>query len=285
MTDRKGKDVTHLPRAVRKPPRLRRGIYLLPNLFTTAALFAGFYAVVVAMEGRFQNAAIAILVAMFLDGLDGRVARIMHAQTDFGKEYDSLSDMVSFGLAPALVVYQWGMIRLGDGSLVWTRIGWLAAFFYAVAAAMRLARFNSRAGRRSKKFFEGLPSPSAAGLVASSLWFGTQYAIDVNLALTAGFVVTVMSGALMVSNFRYYSFKDFNLTGRVRFTHLLMIPIIFMFIAVDPPLVLSLLFLGYALSGPIYELFRLRRRRKTGAARQAPGSPADEQAATGSDDQ
>ena len=152
-----------------RPVRLKRGIYLLPNLLTTAALFAGFYAVVVAMKGDFQAAAIAILTAGVLDGMDGRVARMTNTESDFGKEYDSLSDMVAFGLAPALVFYQWGLAHMPQGGVAWGRLGWIAAFFFTVTAALRLARFNSRTDASNPKFFEGLPSPSAAGLVASAM--------------------------------------------------------------------------------------------------------------------
>ena len=250
------------------PARLKRGIYLLPNLFTTAALFAGFYAVIVALRGEFQAAAIAILVAMVLDGMDGRVARMTNTESDFGKEYDSLSDMIAFGLAPGLVFYQWGLATLPGDSVVWSRLGWIAAFFFTVTAALRLARFNSRAGSKSTpaKFFEGLPSPSAAGLVASSIWLATEFNISTPTALATGYAATIVTGSLMVSNFHYYSFKDFNLGERVRFSRLLMIPLIFILIALNPPLVLTCLFATYACSGPIYTLWRRSRRRERAAS-------------------
>jgi len=242
-----------------RPVRLARGIYLLPNLFTTAALFAGFYAVIVAMRGDFESAAIGILVAMVLDGMDGRVARLTHTVSDFGKEYDSMSDMVSFGLAPALVVYQWGS-QLVEGLVpVWGRIGWLAAFFYTVAAALRLARFNSGPGSKNPAYFQGLPSPSAAGLVGSSLWLATEYNFSGPLVLASAFVLTTVAGALMVSNFPYKSFKDFDMFSRVGFRHLLLIPLVFMLIATDPPLVLSSVFFAYAVSGPLFYLWQTMR--------------------------
>jgi CDP-diacylglycerol--serine O-phosphatidyltransferase len=269
------------PPAPRRTKR-RRGIYLLPNLFTTAALFAGFYAVVVAMRGEFEAAAIGILTAMVFDGLDGRVARWTQTASDFGREYDSLSDMVAFGLAPALVFYQWGLMHLPDGSVVFARLGWIAAFFYTVAAALRLARFNSRPTTKPGRFFEGLPSPSAAGLVASALWLSAEFDLTNPFVLASGYALTLVAATLMVSNFRYYSFKDFNLGRSVRFTRLLMVPLLFMLIAINPPLIFTLLFATYALSGPLLRLWRrtFRRARKSerggrgrAASAPAPASP------------
>lgn len=242
----------------------RRGIYLLPNLLTTAALFAGFYSVVAAMDGNFIKAAIGIFVAMVLDGVDGRVARMTGTDSDFGKEYDSLSDMVSFGLAPALVIYQWGLVHIADSTIVWNKIGWLAAFFYAVAAALRLARFNTRAVS-DKKFFEGLPSPSAAGFVGGYVWFGSEYGLYGSQALIPALIVTTLAGGLMVSNFRYYSFKEFNLGERIPFTKVILIPAVFMLISINPPIVMVVLFAGYALTGPVFSLYRMRRRNKKSA--------------------
>ncbi|MEN7341599.1 MAG: CDP-diacylglycerol--serine O-phosphatidyltransferase [Pseudomonadota bacterium] len=228
-----------------------RGIYLLPNLFTTLALFAGFYAIVAAIDGNFETAGIAVFVAMVMDGLDGRVARLTSTQSDFGMEYDSLSDMVSFGLAPAVVVYQWGVARLLEYSVAWGRIGWLVAFLFAVTAALRLARFNSAPSTLGKAWFQGLPSPSAAALVAAFVWLSAEYGIGGFSGLVLAFAITAIAGALMVSNLAYYSFKTINLGGRVSFTYLLLIPLIIALISIDPPLVLFLLFFGYAASGPI----------------------------------
>lgn len=257
-----------------RPVRLKRGIYLLPNLFTTAALFAGFYAVVVAMRGDFQAAAIGILTAMVFDGLDGRVARWTHTESDFGREYDSLSDMVAFGLAPSLVFYQWGLLHVPEGSIAFVRLGWIAAFYYTVAAAMRLARFNSRTGSKPSRFFEGLPSPSAAGLVASALWLTTEFEIDGVGVLAAGYALTIVTATLMVSNFSYYSFKDFNLGTSVRFTRMLMVPLLFMLIAINPPLVFTALFFSYAISAPLWRLWRRLFRR--GRRGRQPQAQADE---------
>ncbi|MEL7297165.1 MAG: CDP-diacylglycerol--serine O-phosphatidyltransferase [Pseudomonadota bacterium] len=233
------------------PKPRTRGIYLLPNLFTTLALFAGFYAIVAAIDGNFAKAGIAVFVAMVMDGLDGRVARMTATQSDFGQEYDSLSDMVSFGLAPAVVVYQWGVARLLEYSVAWGRIGWLVAFLFAVTAALRLARFNSAPSTYGKAWFQGLPSPSAAALVAAFIWLSAKYGIGGFSGLVLAFVITAVAGALMVSNLSYYSFKTINLGGRVSFAYLLLIPLIIALISIDPPLVLFVIFLGYTVSGPL----------------------------------
>jgi CDP-diacylglycerol--serine O-phosphatidyltransferase len=237
----------------------RRGIYLLPNLLTTAALFAGFYSLVAAVDGSFQRAGAAIFVAMVLDSLDGRVARLTKTSSQFGKEYDSLSDMVSFGLAPAIVVYQWGVARLTEWNFTWGRVGWLVAFLFAVAAALRLARFNSQIATYDKRWFVGLPSPSAAGVVAAFVWLSSKLEIDGLVGLAGAFVVTAVAGALMVSDFRYYSFKEINFGRRIPFTWMLAIPLVFMVISIDPPLVFLLMFGAYALSGPMYSYWRRHR--------------------------
>ncbi|MFK7887796.1 MAG: CDP-diacylglycerol--serine O-phosphatidyltransferase [Gammaproteobacteria bacterium] len=262
--------------------RPRRGIYLLPNLFTTAALFAGFYAVVVAMRGDFESAAIGILTAMVFDGLDGRVARWTQTASDFGREYDSLSDMVAFGLAPALVFYQWSLTHLPQGSVVFTRLGWIAAFYFTVAAALRLARFNSQPNQAPSKYFEGLPSPSAAGLVASALWLSAGFDLTNVWVLTSGYVLTVVAGTLMVSNFRYYSFKDVNFGRRIRFTRLVMVPLLFMLIAINPPLIFTILFGTYAVSAPLWHLWRRLFRRR---GRNARGGASEAAAAEAQDEQ
>lgn len=241
----------------------RKGIYILPNLITTGALFAGFAAVVTAMDGNYVTAAIAIYIAGALDGMDGRVARMTSTESEFGKQYDSLADMVSFGLAPSLVFYSWGASHLQELGWLWGKLGWLVAFFFAVAAAMRLARYNARAGSADKRFFEGLPSPSAAALVAGMIWLSTVLGASGLFAMIAGLVVTAGAGALMVSRFAYYSGKDFNLGRRIPFGYALVIPAIFILISLNPPVVLFLLFGSYALSAPVTSLWRwLRRRRR-----------------------
>ncbi len=241
----------------------RRGIYLLPNLFTTAALFCGFYAIVAAMRNQFEPAAIAIFVAMLLDGIDGRVARLTNTQTDFGAEYDSLADMVSFGLAPALVMYQWALGDLG-------KLGWLGAFIYTAGAALRLARFNTQVGIADKRYFQGLASPSAAAIVSGLVWTGETLGFGGAGAAAATFAVTVLAGLLMVSNIRYYSFKGINLRDKVPFVAILLAVLVIVLVSVNPPLVLFGAFLAYTLSGPILTLVHLRRRRaERRAAKQA----------------
>jgi CDP-diacylglycerol--serine O-phosphatidyltransferase len=248
------------------PPPVRRGIYLLPNLLTTACLFSGFYAIIAATDGNFERAGVAIFIAMVFDGLDGRVARLTHTETVFGKEYDSLADMVAFGLAPAIVCYQWGIDRIVEYGAAWGRFGWVAAFFYAAAAAMRLARFNARAATQDKRYFEGLPSPSAAAIVAAFVWVAHKYGLDGLAGLVLAFVVTASAGALMVSRFSYRSFKDRAAGERVRYSRLLIVPVVFALIAIDPPVVLLALFGGFALSAPLIWLWRRARRKPRDAA-------------------
>jgi CDP-diacylglycerol---serine O-phosphatidyltransferase len=247
-------------------PARPRGVYWLPNLLTTGALFAGFYAIVAAIDWHFENAGIAVFVAMIFDGLDGRVARWTHTESAFGKEYDSLSDMVSFGLAPAIVTYQWGVARIAEYGPIWRRLGWLVCFFYAAAAALRLARFNSRIATQDKHYFEGLPSPSAAAIVAALVWLASDRT-EIGLpGLLLAFVVTACAGALMISRFSFPSFKQVDAGARVRFTHILFVPLAFVLLAVWPPVTLLLGFGGYALSAPTIWLARRLRRRGRGTA-------------------
>lgn len=232
----------------------RRGIYLLPNLFTTAALFAGFFAIVAAMNNRFEAAAIAVYIAMLLDGIDGRVARMTNTQTDFGAEYDSLSDMVSFGMAPALVIYQWALSDMG-------KLGWLAAFIYTASAALRLARFNTQVGIADKRYFQGLASPAAAAIVCGLVWIGEEYDISGRSIEITALIITVVTGLLMVSNVRYHSFKGFNFRAKVPFVTILIVVLILVLLSSDPPTVLFSIFALYALSGPVFTLWHLRKHR------------------------
>jgi CDP-diacylglycerol--serine O-phosphatidyltransferase len=233
-----------------------KGVYLLPNLITTGALFAGFYAIVAAMNGHFEYAAIAIIVAGILDGLDGSVARMTNTQSKFGAEYDSLSDCVAFGVAPGLVAYSWALTDLG-------KLGWAAAFIYVACAALRLARFNVQAETSDKRYFTGLPSPSGAGLVATMVWLGAAKGIDgSDVGLLVAFV-TASAGLLMVSSVRYQSFKEYHI-GRVPVRALLGVIVAFAIVVLDPPLVLLAVGVTYAGSGVILDL--LRRFRQRGAA-------------------
>jgi CDP-diacylglycerol---serine O-phosphatidyltransferase len=242
----------------------RRGVYWLPNLLTTGAMFAGFYAIVAAIDLRFEYAGIAVFVAMFFDGLDGRVARWTNTASAFGKEYDSLSDMVSFGVAPAIVTYQWGVARIAEYGPLWRRIGWLVCFFYAAAAALRLARFNSRSATQDKQYFEGLPSPAAAAIVAALIWLASDQT-NVGLpGLILAFVVTASAGALMISRFACNSFKQVNAGAKVRFTYIILVPLAFIFIFLHLPTSLLVLFGLYALSAPSIWVYRkVRRRNRT----------------------
>jgi CDP-diacylglycerol---serine O-phosphatidyltransferase len=243
----------------------RRGIYLLPNLFTTGCLFAGFYAVVAAIDGNFERAGMAIFVAMVLDGLDGRIARLTGTESAFGKEFDSLADMVAFGVAPAIVTYQWGVERILYYGQAWGRIGWLAAFFYAATAALRLARFNARSASADKRYFEGLPSPSAAAIVAAFVWFSSEWREPGLTGLVLAFFVTASAGALMVSGFSYPSFKQFDLDRRIKFAYMIIVPLFFVLIFIDPPTMLLSMFVTYALSAPVLWVGRRIRRSQRGS--------------------
>jgi CDP-diacylglycerol--serine O-phosphatidyltransferase len=243
----------------------RRGVYWLPNLLTTGAMFAGFYAIVAAIDLRFDHAGIAVFVAMFFDMLDGRVARWTHTASAFGKEYDSLSDMVSFGVAPAIVTYQWGVARIAEYGPLWRRVGWLVCFFYGAAAALRLARFNSRSATQDKNYFEGLPSPAAAGIVAALIWLASDQT-NVGLpGLVLAFLVTAFAGALMISRFAFNSFKHVNPGGKVRFTYIILVPLAFIFTFLHLPSSLLVVFGLYALSAPsVWAYRKLRRRNRPG---------------------
>lgn len=226
----------------RSSPLRSKGIYLLPNAFTTAALFCGFYAIVMAMNGQFSNAAVAIFAAMVLDATDGRVARLTNTQSEFGAQYDSLSDMVSFGAAPALIVYEWSLRGMG-------KLGWLAAFVYCAGAALRLARFNTNIGVVDKRFFQGLPSPAAAALVAGFIWLMDDLRIGGADFRWLSWIITVYSGLTMVTNVPFYSFKDVNFKKSVPFIAIFLIVLIFVAVSSDPPKVLFGLFVIYGLSG------------------------------------
>lgn len=232
----------------------RRGIYLLPNLLTTGALFAGFYAIVQAMNSRYEQAAIAVFVAMVLDGLDGRVARMTRTQSEFGAEYDSLSDMVCFGAAPALIMYEWALQGLG-------RTGWIVAFVYCVGAALRLARFNTNIEIVDKRYFQGLPSPAAAALVVGFIWVSDDFQIArVETVRWLAAALTFYAGLTMVANVPFYSFKDFNLRRSVPFWAVLLIVLALVMVSANPPLVLFGLFVAYGFSGYVMWFWKRRRR-------------------------
>lgn len=233
-----------------------KGIYLLPNLLTTSSLFSGFYSIVSALKGNFETAAIAIFIAMIFDALDGRVARITNTQSDFGAEYDSICDMACFGVAPAIIVYSWGLSGLG-------KIGWLCAFIYTAATALRLARFNSR-GDNKTPWFIGLPCPSAAAVVAAMVWIATDFGIPGKSISIIAASVTVIVALLMVSNVKFSSFKKAEFKGKVPFVTILFAVLLYALIAWDPPKVLFSIFSLYVLSGPLCwvksKIFRRKRR-------------------------
>ena len=242
-------------------PKRSRGIYLLPNLFTTAALFSGFYAVIAAIAGHFVDAAIAVFAAAILDALDGRVARLTNTQSAFGVQYDSLSDMCSFGLAPALVMYTWSLSTLEAYGPLWGKVGWSADFIYAACAALRLARFNVQVGVADKRYFQGLASPAAAGLLMSFLWAATKIGLDGTMVQFVTPFLTVLAGALMVSRIRYFSFKSAPTSDKVPFFAIPLLVVVIVALNVGTAVVLFLLAAAYVLSGPLLTLWGMRRVR------------------------
>ncbi len=233
--------------AARPEQQRRRGIYLLPNLFTTLNLFAGFYAIVQGMNHEYEKAAVAIFVALVLDSLDGRVARLTRTQSAFGAEYDSLADMVSFGAAPALIVYEWALRGMG-------RLGWIAAFVYCAGAALRLARFNTQLSVADKRWFTGLPSPAAAALVAGMIWVFNDYQVRGGDVQWFAAAVTVYAGITMVSSVKFYSGKDINLRRAMPFSVAVALVLALLLISIEPPMVLWGLMLAYGVSGYVYWL-------------------------------
>ena len=235
----------------------RQGVYLLPNLFTTGALFAGFYSIIAAMRGDFESASIAIFFAMVFDGLDGRIARLTNTSSKFGAEYDSLADMVSFGVAPALVMFSWALGDVG-------KFGWSATFIYVACAALRLARFNTRIDKADKNVFTGLASPAAAAVVASTVWVchdegWVGEALPYELSILVGFL-TALLGFLMIANFPYNSFKGIDFRGRVPFVVMIAVIFVFGLVTVDPPRIFLMAFLVYAASGPMMQVINWRKR-------------------------
>ncbi len=245
-----------------KQKKRRRGVYLIPNLFTTFGLFAGFYAIIQATTNNYENAAIAIIVAMILDGLDGRIARMTNTQTDFGAEYDSLADMVSFGIAPALVMFEWSLKSMSALGPEMAKIGWLAAFFYAAMAALRLARFNVQTDNVEKGYFRGLPSPAAAGLVISFIWVCETWATPFKGSdmWVYSLAVTLFAGALMISPILFNSFKGSNKEGKIPFRGTALVVLILILIYLNPPKVLFVVFFLYAVSGPVMAVFRRKKK-------------------------
>ena len=240
----------------------RRGIYLIPNLLTTSALFAGFYSLIASMEGDFQKACVAIFVAQLLDGADGRVARMTHTQSEFGAQYDSMSDIIAFGLAPAILAFQWSLSGLH-------KVGWIAAFIFVAGAALRLARFNVQIGKVDKKYFVGLASPAGAAVIWASIWSMLEFGISGEQVPYLMALLVPLVGILMVSPIRYFSFKDISAQRRIPFFALLAIVLGLSLVALDPARVLFCMAFTYAISGPVTELVqRVRQRKKRGTSEQ-----------------
>ena len=242
--------------------KAKRGVYLLPSILTTFGLFCGFYAVIASIKGSFEIAAMSIFFAMLWDALDGRVARMTNTQSAFGAEYDSMADLISFGVAPAILVYQWALSGMG-------KIGWMAAFVYAACAALRLARFNTQVSTADKRYFQGLPSPAAAAVLAGMIglyeWLpgqGYELGLSTTSENTIGWLIAVVSGILMVSNVRYHSFKEVDFKSRSSFRLVLLAALIILVIAYEPPVVLFTFFFLYMLSGPVLTVFGLQQKRR-----------------------
>ena len=254
----------------RAPEDRRRGIYLLPNLLTTCAMFAGYYAIVASINGHWVDACVAVFIAAFFDGIDGRVARLTNTQSAFGVQYDSLSDLISFGLAPSLIMYNWSLVHLKDISPMMGKLGWLAAFLYAACAALRLARFNVQVDVQDKRFFQGLASPAAAGALVSFVWAVEKMGGDGGGVRWFTPIFTVVVALAMVSNLRYYSFKAW--PEKVRFMWAILIVLLIAGIALNPPLALVAIFFAYILSGPIMTILGIRQRRAKHASGQGTNS-------------
>lgn len=242
-------------------PQPRKGIYLLPNLFTTGALFAGYYSIIAGIQGKYEIAAICIFIAALLDALDGRVARLTNTQSEFGEQYDSLSDLVSFGVAPSLLMFNWSLYYLSAVNPVLGKLGWLAAFIYAVSGALRLARFNTQIGVADKAYFQGLPSPAAAAVLSSFVWVCVELELSGMDLKYIALPMTVIVGLLMVSRFRYYSFKTIPFRENVSFIWILILVFVFVLLALKPAWVLFVAFTGYALSGILITMLSIKRKR------------------------
>ncbi len=251
----------------------RKGIYLLPNLFTTGAMFAGYYAIIASIQGKFGMACLSIFIAALLDGLDGRVARLTNTQSAFGEQYDSLSDLVSFGIAPSILAFNWSLYSLSEVHPVLGKLGWLAAFIFAVSGALRLARFNTQIGVIDKAYFQGLPSPAAAAVLAGFVW------VCVDLGLSGADLryimlpTTVIVGLLMVSRFRYYSFKTIPFKEGVSFVWIVLLVLIIVLLAIKTEWVLFVVFSAYAASGVLITLIHIKNKR---AAKQAKIKPEED---------
>jgi CDP-diacylglycerol--serine O-phosphatidyltransferase len=259
--------------------KVHRGVFLLPNALTTGALFAGFYSIIAGINGHFIAGAVAVVVAAVLDGLDGRVARLTNTQSDFGVEYDSLSDLISFGLAPALLAFNWSLSSLRELGPLAGKLGWLAAFLFVACAALRLARFNTQAAQSDKSYFQGLASPAAAGTLVATVWFFNDQGIAGETVRWLIWLETVLLGLLMFSRVRYFSFKTWPRGDRIPVGFLFLVVLVFVLLAIDPPTVMMLLGIGYVTSGIVITVLgrkQWKSRRSRRAAQKAPSEPEEQ---------
>lgn len=247
--------------------KVHKGVFLLPNALTTGAMFAGFYSIIAGINGHFAAAAVAVVVAGVLDGLDGRVARLTNTQSEFGVQYDSLSDLISFGLAPALLAFNWSLSSLRELSPLAGKLGWLAAFLFVACAALRLARFNTQAAKSDKTYFQGLASPAAAGTLVATVWFLVDQGVAGETVRWVLWFETVALGLLMFSRVRYFSFKSWPRGDRIPVSFLMLVVLLFVLLAIDPPSVLMILGLAYVISGLVITIlgrqqWKARRERR-----------------------
>jgi CDP-diacylglycerol--serine O-phosphatidyltransferase len=259
--------------------KVHKGVYLLPNALTTGAMFAGFFSIIAGINGHYATAAVAVLVAGVLDGLDGRVARMTNTQSEFGLQYDSLSDLISFGLAPALLAFNWSLASLRDLSPLAGKLGWLAAFLFVACAALRLARFNTQAAKSDKTYFQGLASPAAAGTLVSTVWFFVDQGVAGATVSWLLWFETVALGLLMFSRVRYFSFKTWPRGDRIPIGFLMLVVLVFVLLAIDPPAVFMLVGVGYVFSGLVITIMgrqQWKSRRERRAARHRPAGRDDE---------
>lgn len=254
--------------------KIHKGVYLLPNALTTGAMFAGFYSIIAGINGHYSAAAMAVVVAGVLDGLDGRVARLTNTQSEFGVQYDSLSDLISFGLAPALLAFNWSLASLSELGPLAGKLGWLAAFLFAACAALRLARFNTQVSKIDKTYFQGLASPAAAGTLVATIWFFDDQGVSGETVRWLLWAETVALGLLMFSRVRYFSFKTWPRGDRIPVHFLMLVVLVFVLLAIDPPAVMMILGVVYVVSGLVITVLgrqQWKSRRERRAARQKPG--------------
>jgi CDP-diacylglycerol--serine O-phosphatidyltransferase len=264
--------------------KIHKGVYLLPNALTTGALFAGFYSIIAGINGHYVAGAVAVVVAGLLDGLDGRVARLTNTQSEFGVQYDSLSDLISFGLAPALLAFNWSLSSMREISPLAGKLGWLAAFLFVACAALRLARFNTQVSTSDKSYFQGLASPAAAGTLVATIWFFNDQGISGESVRWLMWFVTVFLGLLMFSRVRYFSGKSWPRGDRIPVGFLFLVVLVFVLLAIDTPSVLMVLGIAYVISGLVITVLGRQQWKKRRARRLARKHERNAAAPHGGDD-